>query len=152
MHQSIKLVLALSAVLTATSVAKAEDLSAVMTCWNPQQNPVSLNVAANPAWTGKKATAAVQFNVLRPPSKETIFVNDANHGVCKIVLGEGLKLITAPQWSASGEDPVNAFSKLKVTSSTGADENGRQVVTYDVSSNGTSVPSTVTLTFSVFYQ
>jgi hypothetical protein len=120
----------------------------VVLTYNPEQFPPVHVVQTEGLRT---ASTAVQFNIDHPSIGGTVFVDEANHGVCRFTLPTGSKAASQPQWRAYSEDPPGAFGKLTISASTGV-ENGSEVVTFDVQRGTNSKASTVTILFTVDYK
>ncbi|WP_326537033.1 hypothetical protein [Pseudorhodoferax sp.] len=71
-------------------------LDALVECYNPNLTvPLAGTSAGSPMWGRRAVTRPVQFNVRKPATVGTIFVNDKNLGVCRITLRSNHKITTA---------------------------------------------------------
>lgn len=147
-HTSFRLFVA-AALCGASLGVAAQGTDALVTCGSAIQN---LPAAISSLGTGaSQATMVVQFNVHRPPSGASIFVDDNNHGICEIEIRNGKRIIGNPHWSFDGEDPKGAFSKVGISAKK-RQQNGNEVAAYDVTAGTAPKNSTVRIKFYVEFQ
>ena len=129
--------------------ASAQGADAIVTCGSAIQN---LPAAITSLGTGaSQATMVVQFNVHRPPSGASIFVDDNNHGICSIEIRNNKRIIGDPHWAFDGEDPKGAFSKVGITAKK-QQKDGNDLAAYDVTAGTAPKNSTVRIKFYVEFQ